>query len=78
MNPDRKRHAQALQNNPLLAEVLEKFESDTVTAWRGERDPAMREAYWARMQAITLLKGSINVAIKRELGDKPDQQQQGE
>lgn len=72
------RQAQALVKNEVLETALLQAEVDTVRAWKAERDRDVREMLWARQQAIQLIRSNINVAIKRELGDKPEQQQSGE
>ncbi len=70
--------ARALLKNPILEEALAATEANTVTAWKAERDPAIREQLWSRMHALTFIRSNIDGAVKRELRDEPDQQQHGE
>jgi hypothetical protein len=62
--------AEQTRTNPLLLEVLNDFEKHTIDAWGVADSTSKREELWARRQAITLLRGSLDVAIKRWLGDK--------
>ena len=67
---ERKRAAANLQGNPLLMEVLDRLETDLTTGWRQAQTTNEREAFWFKLQAITLIRGNLNVGIKRALGEQ--------
>lgn len=70
MTPDeRLRAAKALQTNPLLPEILEEMQLNTVRAWRSSDDPEKRNALWYQDKAITQLRSNIHVAIRNAGGD---------
>ena len=71
---ERSQAAEKLKNNPLLAEILNNADANTVAAWRAEQDPAKREMLWSRNQALTLLRSDLNGSIERALRDGREQQ----
>jgi hypothetical protein len=66
----RKALANQLKENPLLAQIVETLERDLILAWKAAQNLNEREALHAKVSALLLLRGKIDAAVKRELGDK--------
>ena len=60
---EREQHARALQENPLLAQLLDEQEADTTRIWLAAEDPAVRERCWYRIQAIEHLRVQLEMTI---------------
>jgi hypothetical protein len=73
MATDRKRHAQALKSNPLLAEILNDRESDCIEKWRNAYSTLYeRERVWNELKAIEELREFIESQLAAILAGDGD------